>query len=162
MKRPTPERRLKTKARVGGWWRRARSDRERGQGYLELSLVLPGVLLLLLLAWELSYFWWGRLIVSSGTFEAARAVAAGQPASTGYQIYDQILGTGLGQLSSGPANFSLTEQPALRSVRARADMPWVWPSGLGGLMGGGLNLSLKASAFFRLEEFYPGPPGQFE
>jgi hypothetical protein len=41
-------------------------------------------------------------------------------------------------------------------------VPWQWPIGLGGLMGGSLNLSLKASAFFRLEEFYPGPPGQFE
>ena len=150
---------MKIKAKA---WRRWRQGRERGQGYLEFSLVLPGVLLLLLLAWELSYFWWGRMIVASGTFEAARAVATGQPASTGYQIYDQILGTGLGQMSSGLANFSLAVQPALRSVRARADVPWVWPSGLGGLMGGGLNLSLKASAFFRLEEFYPGPPGKFE
>ena len=142
-----------------GEWRRTR---ERGQGYLEFVLVLPGVLLVLLLAWELAYFWWGRMIVSSGTFEATRAVASGQPASTGYQIYDQILGTGLGQMSSGPANFSLAVQPALRSVRSRADVPWVWPSGLGGLLGGGLNLTLKSSAFFRLEEFYPGPPGKFE
>jgi hypothetical protein len=29
-------------------------------------------------------------------------------------------------------------------------------------MGGGLNLTLRSSAFFRLEEFYPGPPGTFE
>ena len=142
-----------------GRWRRIR---ERGQGYLEFILVLPGVLLLLLLAWELAYFWWGRMIVSSGTFEANRAVASGQPASTGYRIYGEIVGTGLGQLSPGTTKFTLTLQPALRSVRARADVPWVWPSGLGGLMGGGLNLSLKSSAFFRLEEFYPGPPGRFE
>jgi hypothetical protein len=118
-------------------------------------------LLLILLAWELAYFWWGRMIVSSGTFEAARQVAAGQPASVGYQTYDQILGTGLGSMATSE-HFSLTVQPAFRSVRARANVPWVWPSGLGGLMGGGLNLTLKSSAFFRLEEFYPGPPGKFE
>jgi hypothetical protein len=29
-------------------------------------------------------------------------------------------------------------------------------------MGGGLNLDLKSSAFFRLEQFYPGPPDKFE
>ena len=142
-----------------GWWRHTR---ERGQGYLEFSLILPGVLLLLLLAWELAYFWWQRMIVSSGAFEATRAVAAGQPASTGYRIYGEVVGTGLGKLSPGNAKFSLTVQPALRSVRARADVPWVWPTGLGGLMGGGLNPTLKSSAFFRLEEFYPGPPGRFE
>lgn len=135
--------------------------RRRGQAYTEFAVVLPGLLLLILLAWELAYFWWGRMIVSSGTFEAARQVAAGQPATVGYQTYEQILGTGLGSLTGGD-HFSLAVQPAFRSVRARADEPWVWPSGLGGLMGGGLNLSLKSSAFFRLEEFYPGPPGKFE
>jgi len=137
--------------------------RRKGQAYIEFVIVLPGMLLLILLAWELAYFWWGRMIVSSGTFEAARQVAAGQPASVGYQTYDQILVTGLGQMAgSENSHFSLAVQPALRSVRARADVPWQWPIGLGGLMGGGLNLSLKSSAFFRLEEFYPGPPGQFE
>lgn len=139
-----------------------RRRRESGQGYVEFLVVLPGILLLLLLAWELAYFWWGRMIVSSGTFEAARTVAAGQPPQAGYRVYDQILGTGLGGLSSGPANFSLAVQPAFRSVRARAAVPWVWPTGLGGLLGGPLNLSLQSSAFFRLEEFYPGPPGKFE
>jgi hypothetical protein len=29
-------------------------------------------------------------------------------------------------------------------------------------MGGSLNLSLKSSSLFRLEEFWPGPPGKFE
>jgi len=135
----------------------------KGQAYTEFVIVLPGMLLLILLAWELAYFWWGRMIVSSGTFEAARQVAAGQPAAVGYATYDQILGTGLGSMATGASgHFSLAVQPALRSVRARADVPWQWPTGLGGLMGGGMNLTLKSSAFFRLEEFYPGPPGRFE
>lgn len=135
----------------------------KGQAYTEFVIVLPGMLLLILLAWELAYFWWGRMIVSSGTFEAARQVAAGQAAAVGYATYDQILGTGLGSMSTGASgHFSLAVQPGLRSVRARADVPWQWPTGLGGLMGGGMNLTLKSSAFFRLEEFYPGPPGRFE
>ncbi len=135
----------------------------KGQAYTEFVIVLPGMLLLILLAWELSYFWWGRMIVSSGTFEAARQVATGQPASIGYQTYDELLVTGLGQMASGAnSQFALTVQPTFRSVRATANVPWHWPSGLGGLMGGGLNLTLKSSAFFRLEEFYPGPPGRFE
>ncbi len=137
--------------------------RRQGQAYTEFVIVLPGLLLLILLAWELAYFWWGRMIVSSGTFEAARQVASGHSAAAGYAVYDQILGTGLGQLATDASgHFSLAVQPGLRSVRARADVPWQWPTGLGALMGGGLNLSLKASAFFRLEEFYPGPPGKFE
>src|SRR5450759_700582 len=118
--------------------------RRQGQAYTEFVIVLPGLLLLLLLAWEFSYFWWGRMIVSSGTFEAARQVASGHPAADGYAVYDQILGTGLGQMAAGASgHFSLAVQPGLRSVRARADVPWQWPTGLGALMGGGLNLSLK-------------------
>ncbi len=129
----------------------------RGQAYTEFVIVLPGVLLLTLLAWEFAYFWWGRIIVSSATFEAARTVAAGEPASAGYAIYDGILDTGMGRMAGEHrGRFSLAVQPAFRSVRARADVPYRWPSGLEALMGGGMNLSLKASAFFRLERFWPG------
>jgi hypothetical protein len=133
---------------------------QRAQAYVEFVIVLPAMLLLILLAWEFAYFWWGRLVVSSGTFEATRQVAEGQTPAVGYQVYNQILGTGLGQMATSESgHFALTIQPAQRSVRASADVPWHWPSGLGALMGSGLKLDLKASAFFRLEEFYPGPPG---
>jgi len=125
--------------------------------------VLPGVLLLTLLLWEFAYFWWGRMIVSTATFEAARVVAAGEQTATGYAIYDGILETGLGRMAhQHQGHFSLAVQENLRSVRAVADVPWQWPSGLGALMGGGMNLSLNSSAFFRLEQFYPGPPGIWE
>ncbi len=138
-------------------------QRRNGQAYTEFVIVLPGMLLLILLAWEFAYFWWGRLVVASGTFEATRQVAEGQTLAQGYQIYDQILQTGLGKLSTSESgHFSLVVQPDLRSVRASTNVPWHWPSGLGALMGGGLSLQLKSSAFFRLEEFYPGPPGKFE
>jgi hypothetical protein len=140
-----------------------RKKHRKGQAYTEFVIVLPGMLLLILLAWEFAYFWWGRLVVSSGTFEATRQVAEGQSPAAGYQIYNQILQTGLGKLSvSKGGHFSIAVQPGLRSVRSSANVPWQWPSGLGGLMGGGLSLQLKSSAFFRLEEFYPGPPGKFE
>ena len=60
-------------------------------------------------------------------------------------------------------NFSLTVQPSLRSVHAVAAVPYHWPLGLEALMGGEeVNLTLKASAFFRLEQFFPGPPDTFE
>jgi hypothetical protein len=135
----------------------------KGQSYIEFVVVLPGILLLLFLAWELAYFWWGRMVVSTGTFEAARQVAVGQPPVKGYALYNDLLSTGLGSMGDQyRQGFTLTEQPALRSVSARASVPWRWPSGLGALMGGGLNLELKSSAFFRLEEFYPGPPETFE
>jgi len=137
--------------------------RNRGQAYTEFVIVLPGVLLLTLLAWEFAYFWWGRIIVSSATFEAARVVAAGEPAATGYALYNGILDTGMGRMAGEHrGRFSLAVQPAFRSVRARADVPYRWPSGLGALMGGGMNLSLRSSAFFRLERFWPGPPEQME
>ena len=139
--------------------RRFRKKR-RGQAYAEFAVVLPGVLLLTLLAWEFAYFWWGRMIVSTATFEAARTVATGEPAATGYAVYDDILSTGLGRMAEDhQGHFSLTVQPSQRSVRARADVPYQWPTGLGALMGGeGIELTLNASAFFRLEQFFPGPP----
>jgi hypothetical protein len=132
----------------------------KAQGYLEFIIVLPGVLLLLLLAFEFAMFWYSRMAVSTATFEAARTVAVRRPVAAGYATYSTLVGN-LGQLAGDPRqNFTLKEQPAQRSVSARADVPW--PTGLGALMGGGLQLDLKSSAFFRLEEFYPGPPGTFE
>ena len=142
---------------------RPHPSREAGQAYLEFLIVLPGVLLLLFLAWEFSYFWWSRMVVSTATFEATRQVAVGRPPAQDYAVYNELMQTGMGQMSQDyPGRFSLAVQPGLRSVRSRAEMPWQWPTGLGALMGGGLNLDLKASAFFRLEEFYPGPPGKME
>jgi hypothetical protein len=122
-------------------------------------VVLPGVLLLTLLAWEFAYFWWGRMVVSTATFEAARQVAVGESPAAGYATYDEVMATGLGQMSQeGQGSFSLTVQPRMRSVRARANVPWQWPTGLGVLMGGSPDLELKSSAFFRLEQLYLGPP----
>jgi Flp pilus assembly protein TadG len=140
---------------------RGLSRDERGQAYVEFVIVLPGLLLLVLLAWELAYFQWGRMVVSTATVEGTRVVATGHTPAEGYAIYDQIVSTGLGQLGRS-GNFSLAVQPALRSVRSRSEMKWQWPTGLAGLMGGGLNLSLKSSSLFRLEEFWPGPPNTFE
>ena len=141
--------------------------KRRAQAYAEFAVVLPGVLLLTLLAWEFAYFWWSRMIVSTATFEAARTVATGEPAATGYAVYDEILSTGLGKMAEDhQGHFSLAVQPGLRSVRAHANVPYRWPTGLGALMsgggmggGGGMELTLNASAFFRLEQFFPGPPG---
>ncbi len=146
-------------------WRRNLKRRlnraECGQAYVEFVIVLPGLLLLVLLAWELAYFQWGRMVVSTATFDGTRAVATGHTPAEGYAIYNQIVGTGLGSLGSG-GHFSIVVQPTLRSVRSHTDVPWQWPAGLAGLMGGGLNLSLKSSSLFRLEEFWPGPPSTFE
>ena len=135
----------------------------RGQALTEFVVVLPGVLMLIMLTWEFAYFWWSRMVVSTATFEAARAVAAGEQAADGYAIYDAVLASGLGQMSRDyEGGFSLAVQPGLRSVRARAELPWQWPTGLGALMGGGPDLHLKSSALFRLEELYLGPPDKFE
>jgi len=132
--------------------------KRKGQAYTEFVVVLPGVMLLTLLAWEFAYFWWGRMVVSTATFEAARQVAAGEPTAVGYAVYDYVLQTGLGRLSERhQGHFSLSVQPRTRSVRAVADVPWQWQSGLAGLMGGGMDLHLNSSALFRLEQFWPGP-----
>ncbi len=140
---------------------------QRGQAYTEFVVVLPGVLLLLMLAWEFAYFWWGRMVVSTATFEAARQVATGEPTAEGYAVYNDIMATGLGQMSQehaaqgrGP-QFRLTIKPGYRSVQAAANVPYHWPSGIGALMGGGrMRLNLRASAFFRLEQAHFGPPGE--
>ncbi|MDR7427993.1 MAG: TadE/TadG family type IV pilus assembly protein [Armatimonadota bacterium] len=137
--------------------------RKKGQAYTEFVVVLPGVLLLLLLAWEFAYFWWSRMVVSTATFEAARAVAAGEPTAVGYTLYEHIVAGGMGRMArEGRGGFFLSADPSLRSVRARARAPYRWPSGLAALMGGRVNLTLRASAFFRLERFWPGPPGGME
>lgn len=137
--------------------------RRKGQAYTEFVVVLPGVLLLLLLAWEFAYFWWSRMVVSTAAFEAARAVAAGEPVATGYALYHEVLGGGMGRMAQEHrGGFFLSADPDFRSVRARARVPYRWPSGLAALMGGGMNLTLRASAFFRLERFWPGPPGGME
>jgi hypothetical protein len=71
--------------------------------------------------------------------------------------------TGLGRLSQEhQGDYSIAVRPAYRTVQAQANVPYHWPTGLGALMGGGLNLELKSAAFFRLEQFYPGPPDKFE
>ena len=99
--------------------------KRQGQAYVEFIVVLPGVLLLLLLAWEFSYFWWSRMVVSTATFEAARQVAAGEPSSVGYAVYDDILSTGLGRMADEHrGRFSLAVQPRFHSVRAVADVPY--------------------------------------
>jgi hypothetical protein len=135
--------------------------KHKGQAYTEFVVVLPGVLLLLLLAWEFAYFWWGRMVVSTATFEAARQVAAGEPTATGYGVYAGIMETGMGRMvEDHEGDFWIQERPNFRSVSAQARVPYRWPTGLGALMGGRLELSLQSSAFFRLEEFYPGPPGE--
>ncbi len=137
--------------------------RRRGQGFTEFVIVLPGMLLLILLIWEFAYFWWAREVTATATFEGARQVAVGRPVTDGYTVYQQMLGTGLGSMAQEHnGGFTLAVRPAYRSVQARADVPYHWPTGLGALMGGGLNLSLKSSAFFRLEDFFPGPPERFE
>lgn len=137
--------------------------KKRAQAYTEFVIVLPGMLLLTLLAWEFAYFWWGRMVVSTATFEATRQVAVGEPVATGYGVYNDILNTGLGQMAEDHrGGFMLFNSPVTRSAVGIARVPWQWPSGLGALMGGGMNLDLRASAFFRLEEFYPGPPDMFE
>ncbi len=144
---------------------RVRKNRKRrGQAYIEFVVVLPGVMLLVLLAWEFAYFWWGRMVVSTATFEAARQVASGESEALGYAAYDDVLSMGMGQMADDHrGSFSLTHEPERRSVRAEAAVPYHWPTGLGALMGGGMDLTLNAGAFFRLEQVSFGPPGtEFE
>lgn len=154
---------------VGGWVaalrrRLSRTQSRSGQAYTEFLIVLPGVLLLTLLAWEFAYFWWSRMVVSTATFEAARTVAGGQPVDEGYAIYDRVLEMGMGRMADEHrGGFHITASPSgdlvgTRSVWAEAQVPYQWPSGLGALMGGGIDLHLESSALFRLERFYAGPP----
>jgi hypothetical protein len=140
-----------------------RRGKGRGQAYVEFVVVLPGLLLLTLLIWEFAYFWWAREVTATATFEGARQVAVGRSVASGYQVYDAIMRSGLGRMSQEHAgHFSIAVRPAYRTVQARANVPYQWPTGLGGLLGGGLRLDLKSAAFFRLEQFYPGPPDRFE
>ncbi|HNT73491.1 MAG TPA: pilus assembly protein [Anaerolineae bacterium] len=137
----------------------------RGQAFTEFIIVLPGVLLCTLLIWEFAYFWWARTIVSTATFEGARQVAVGRSPQEGHAVFNSILATGLGQMSTQrefSRPFRLEVDRQRRSIQGTTRVPYRWPTGLGALMSGGMDLDLQASAFFRLEEFYPGPPDTFE
>ncbi len=140
--------------------RKKKRGKRRGQAYIEFVVVLPGVMLMVFLAWEFAYFWWGRMVVSTATFEAARQVASGESEEVGYGVYDDVLSMGLGRMADDHlGNFELEVQPHLRSVYAEAAVPYHWPTGLELLMGGGdMDLTLNASAFFRLEQASFGPP----
>lgn len=146
------------------WHRRWRSSRvaqdETGAVAVEFVLVLPMMLVLVVLAIEFSMFWWERMTVSTATFDATRTVASGHTPAEGYALYNQLAG-GLGG-SGADGGFSLAVQPGLRSVRSSTNVTWHWPFGLPALLSGAPEVHLKASAFFRLEEFWPGPPGTFE
>ena len=142
-------------------WRNSRvAQDETGAVAVEFVLIMPMMLILTMLAIEFGKFWWERMTVSTATFDATRAVASGHTPAEGYTLYNQLAG-GLGSVGSG-GGFSLAVQPGLRSVRSRANIPWSWPFGLPALLGAAPQVQLKASAFFRLEEFWPGPPGRFE
>jgi Flp pilus assembly protein TadG len=142
-------------------WRRSRiALDETGAVAVEFVLVLPMMLVLIVLAIEFSMFWWERMTVSTATFDATRAVASGHTPAEGYALYNQLAG-GLGG-SRADGGFSLAVQPGLRSVRSRTNVTWHWPFGLPALLSANPEVQLKASAFFRLEEFWPGPPGKFE
>ncbi len=142
-------------------WRNSPSAHdETGAVAVEFVLVLPMMLVLSVLAIEFSMFWWERMTVSTATFDATRAVASGQSSAEGYALYNQLAG-GLGG-NGTDGGFSLAVQPDLRSVRSRTNITWSWPFGLPALLSANPEVQLKASAFFRLEEFWPGPPGQFE
>ena len=133
---------------------------ERGAVAVEFALVLPMMLVLIVLSIEFSLFWWERMTVSTATFDATRAVASGHTPAEGYALYNQLAG-GLGAAGSD-GGFSLSVQPGLRSVRSRTNVTWNWPFGLPVVLGANPEVQLKASAFFRLEEFWPGPPSTFE
>jgi len=152
------------RARLKSVYHRLRNSRvardERGAVAVEFVLVLPMMLVLIVLAIEFSLFWWERMTVSTATFDATRAVASGHTPAEGYALYDQLAG-GLGAAGSD-GGFSLSVQPGLRSVRSRTNVTWNWPFGLPAVLGANPEVQLKASAFFRLEEFWPGPPSKFE
>lgn len=142
-------------------WRTSRIARdETGAVAVEFVLVLPMMLVLVVLAIEFSMFWWERMTVSTATFDATRAVASGHSSAEGYALYNQLAG-GLGG-TGADGGFSLAVQSGLRSVRSRTNVTWHWPFGLPALLSANPEVQLKASAFFRLEEFWPGPPGTFE
>ena len=160
MKRLFPHRKGKRRGQVpstgSGQVLRPRS----GQAYIEFVVVLPGVILLTLLAWEFAYFWWGRMVVSTATFEAARQVASGESEAVGYAVYEDVLSMGMGRMAEDHrGGFDLVTVPEQRSVRAEVAVPYHWPIGLAALMGGDMDLTLSASAFFRLEQVAFGPPG---
>jgi hypothetical protein len=144
-----------------------KKSKRRAQAYVEFIVVLPGVLLLTFLTWEFAYFWWGRMVTSTATFEAGRQVAAGEPISTGYAAYDYIVGenlAGMGGIESSDDGYVYIDEwapMAYRSVAVQSNVPWHWPSGLATLTGD-YDMSMKSKAFFRREEFYPGPPDMFE
>ena len=141
-----------------------RLHKPNGQTLVEFIIVLPVMMLLILLVLDFGEYLWGRMVVSTGTFEAARQVANGRSQIQGLKVYRDVVGSGLGRLNGSDTlnGLSLSVQPGQRSVRAQANILWTWPFGSPVLLGAAPQMHLKASAFFRLERLYLGPPGPFE
>jgi hypothetical protein len=153
---PREEIAARIRGRVGR--KRARS----GQAYVEFVIVVLPMLLIILFLWEISYYSWSRMVVASATYEAAREVATGGTMAGGQAIYDDLLTAGLGGLADQHrGHFRLTRVDGLRSVYAAADVPYAWPKYLESL-GVSAALRMRATALFRIEEFYGGPGDEFE
>ena len=126
---------------------------QQGQAIAELAISLPVFLLAALLLGYFAWWWWNQTVAATAITDGVREAAM---KSDGYQRAAAILTAGLGSLA----------QPYLTSVRI-----WRFPSlrSVYGTVSGELRipfvnwkLPVKSSSFQRYEQFYAGPPEDWE
>ena len=126
---------------------------EKGQAMAELAISLPVFLLAALLVGYFAWWWWNQTVAATAITDGVRAAAV---QADGYQRAAGILTAGLGSVA----------QPYITSVRI-----WRFPTlrGVYGSVSGELSvpfvnwkLSVQSSSFQREEQFYAGPPEEWE
>jgi hypothetical protein len=126
---------------------------EKGQAMAELAISLPVFLLVALLLGYFAWWWWNQTVAATAITDGVREAAV---QADGYQRAAAILTAGLGSLA----------QPYISSVRI-----WRFPSlrSVYGTVSGELTvpfvnwkLPVQSSSFQRYEQFYAGPPEEWE
>ncbi len=132
--------------------RRLLSD-ERGQAMAELVVGLPVFLLVAILVGWFAWWWWNQTVAATAVTDGVREAAV---QSDGYARARDILRAGLGSLAQPyQDNLRIWRFPSWRSVfgtiSGELTVPLVnW------------RLQVQSSSFQRYEQFYPGPPEDWE
>ncbi len=130
---------------------RAVLSSERGQGMVEMALVLPILLAVLIGVVQIALVYHARNVATTGVQEGARlAGAEGRTPEEGAARARDVLQSGLGKTGS---EFTVTAQDTGETVVVQTKggypliIPWVT----------GHNISIKASGEVRKEGFRSGP-----
>lgn len=122
---------------------------QRGQALVEFAMVLPILLLLLILIFDIGFLTFQKNVLQASARDAARELAVGSPPSTAEREATRVLRTA--RIDPSGVNWSVTDQGGYITVQLTYSRPAMAPL-LPLLVGGqasGRSLPLRAEATFR-------------